>query len=126
MPSSLDKYYKQIVWILIDKFKESPIKEVFDQFKAATSVKSLESKLFNDDFLTLVDLFGQKFERLQQISSLIDFHPAQRGFEEKDCYVNSITFEKYAQTMAKTDTIMKNVINSLKMLIVVKDSKATK
>jgi hypothetical protein len=124
IPSS--RYYRKIVWILIAKFEEKPIKEVFNHFKAETSVEKLQPKLSKNDFLNLVDAFGEKFDRLQQISSLIDFHPAQRSLHDY-CPITSKNFEKYVATVGKADPILKNVIRSLKNFVeVVEGNEPTK
>ena len=61
--------------------------DIFDKSEEEGFMKTFEKSLIQDNiFLSKVDLFASKYERLDQMNSLLPFHLLERGFKDVPTY----------------------------------------
>lgn len=118
MPSNLTQYYKDIAWVLIGAHKKEPvIKKMFDIFDGRDEVIEYlniykEELLSDDALLNKVDLYATKYDRLEQMNSLLLLHVVKKGMIDI-CPVSNCDYESYAEIIGQKDKIFRSVVFSL-------------
>jgi len=117
-PSDMTDYFKDIAWVLIrDNIAEDLFHETLNRFisskKVAAILKKKSIKISQSEFTNIINLYGEKYERLQEISSVIDHHAVDEKGIDDVCPVNDSHYKAYARKIAKRDTVLRSVIKSL-------------
>ena len=119
-PSDLTSHYKDLAWVVISSYSNDlTIKEMFDIFSESENVekylKTVKKEFLitpDNIFLNKVNLFASKYDRLDQMNSLLPFHPVKRGFADA-CPVTDEDYQLYAEVLAQSDPIFESVIYSI-------------
>lgn len=85
--------------------------DIFDgREEVVKYIKTFQEELIaGDNFLNKVDLYASKYDTLDQINSLLPFHPVKKGM--KDTFpVSNKDYESYAAIIVQQDEIFKFVI----------------